>query len=102
GGGVAGDALTQSGSATVTGGLVQLPQVVTIAPPALPNPMPPTSTSSFSHNTGCGSIAACTYPTGSGNPNVIKFAGGNSAATAMQMGNVSTSSDVVLHLGATT
>ena len=36
------DALTSSGGASVTGGVVQLPQAVNLAAPAPPNPMPPT------------------------------------------------------------
>jgi Tfp pilus assembly protein PilX len=36
-------ALTSSGGATVSSGVVQLPQQVTLAPPDLPNPLPPTT-----------------------------------------------------------
>jgi len=36
-------ALTSSGGATVTSGVVQLPQQVTLPTPALPNPLPPTT-----------------------------------------------------------
>jgi len=37
------DALSSSGGATVAGGIVNLPQQVTLPTPALPNPLPPTT-----------------------------------------------------------
>lgn len=101
GGGIAGDALTQSGSATVTGGLVQLASTWLPPTPSAPSPTAPTTTQSFSHNTGCGSISACTLPNGSGSPNILKIAGGNSVSSATLLGNVSIASDVVMHLGGT-
>ena len=42
------NALSSSGGAAVTAGVVQLPQQVTLATPALPNPLPPTT--SYSGN----------------------------------------------------
>jgi hypothetical protein len=100
GGGVAGDADTQSGSATVTGGLVQLATTWYPTTPAAPVPTAPTTTQSFSHNTGCGSITQCSLPSGSGSPNILKITGGTGVGTATLLGNVTLSSDVVLHLGA--
>ena len=100
GGGDAGDALSQSGSATVTGGVVQLAAAWAPPTPAAPSPAPPTTAQAFAHGTGCGANAACSYPSGAGSPNIIKWAGGSSVATATLMGDVQTSSDVVMHLGA--
>jgi Tfp pilus assembly protein PilX len=37
------DALSSSGGATVTGGIVQLPQAVSLPAPAAPSPLPPTT-----------------------------------------------------------
>jgi Tfp pilus assembly protein PilX len=37
------DALSSSGGATVTGGVIELPQAASLAPPAAPNPLPPTT-----------------------------------------------------------
>jgi type IV pilus assembly PilX-like protein len=69
GGGVAGDAQTQSGHADLTGTLVQLPQTVTMPTPAPPNPLPPAG-SNLTINSGstCASIGlaapTCTGPGG--------------------------------------
>jgi hypothetical protein len=100
GGGVAGDALTQSGSATVTGGLVQLASTWYPTTPSAPTPLPGTATQSSSHNTGCTGYTNCTLPSGAGNPNIVKISGGNSVASATLLGNVTISSDVVFHVGA--
>src|SRR6185437_15600281 len=54
----------------------------------------------FAANTGCGAIASCSYPDGSGTPDHLKFAGGATAATATVFGDFSTSGSVVFHLGA--
>lgn len=56
-------ALTTSGGATVTEGLVQLPQAVTYPTPPAPNPMPPTGNVQF--NGSCPLITV-TYCTGAG------------------------------------
>ena len=45
------DGLTENGNATVTGGMVQLPQAVSFVSPALPNPLPPTTSNSYNSNT---------------------------------------------------
>ena len=58
------DALTQAGGAQVTGGVISLPQAVTYPPPALPNPLPPTTNVSITKNTTCADLGlsspACT------------------------------------------
>jgi len=45
------DALTSSGGATVAGGVVQLPQAVTLPNPLVPNPLPPTGNVTINANT---------------------------------------------------
>jgi hypothetical protein len=102
GGGVAGDALSQSGSATVTGGLVQLPSTWAPPTPAAPSPLPPTTALSIVHNNAatCAGISSCSMPSGATNPQILHFTGGASVATATLLGNMTTSSDAVVHLGA--
>jgi hypothetical protein len=61
-------ALDQNGQAQVTEGVTKLPQAVTYPPPALPSPLPPTTTVSINGSTTCAGIpvpsANCsiTYP----------------------------------------
>lgn len=50
------EALTQNGGAQVTGGVIQLPQAVTYPAPALPNPLPPTSSVGITKNTTCADL----------------------------------------------
>src|SRR6185295_9260457 len=47
------DALSQNGGATVTGGLIQLPQALTYPAPDPPNPMPPTGNVNIGKTTTC-------------------------------------------------
>jgi PilX N-terminal len=105
GGGVAGDALSQSGGATVTGGLVQLPSTWAPPTPAAPSMPPPTTTQSFSGTTGCSGApsasGSCTYPSGITHPEILHFSGGTTVATATLLGNVSVS-NVAFHLGSAT
>ena len=58
------DALTQNGGAQVTSGVINLPQAVTYASPALPNPLPPITNVSIGKNTTCADLGlsapACT------------------------------------------
>ena len=44
-------ALTSNGGATVTGGVVHLPQAVTLPTPTAPDPLPPTTSTNYSSNT---------------------------------------------------
>jgi hypothetical protein len=68
GGGVAGDALTQSGHATLDGALKQLPAVVTFPTPPAPTPLPPTTSQTINASANCASIGlaapACTGTAG--------------------------------------
>lgn len=45
------DGLTQNGNSTVTGGMIQLPQAVQFTTPALPNPLPPTTSTNYNSDT---------------------------------------------------
>lgn len=67
------DALTQSGGATVTAGIIQLPQAVSLPAPSAPNPLPPTSSLNIQGDT---SLAPGTY------------------------GNISLTSGAIVHLSA--
>jgi hypothetical protein len=53
-------ALTTSGGATVTEGLVQLPQSVTYPTPPAPNPMPPVGNVTFNGSCPAATVAYCT------------------------------------------
>jgi hypothetical protein len=92
-------ALTESGQAAVTGGLVQLPQTVVLETPPPPNPLPPTTSISFTKNTGCAGLvaASCTATVVSGK-DVATLTGGTTAATALSLGNVGVSTQGTLHL----
>ena len=62
-------AQTSSGGATVTGGIVQLPQAITMPAPAAPSPMPPTSNLTINSSANCASLglsspATCTGSSG--------------------------------------
>ncbi len=50
-------ALTQTGQAQVTEGVIQLPQSLSYPPPDPPNPMPPTTSVSISGNSTCAVVA---------------------------------------------
>jgi hypothetical protein len=91
------DALTANGQATVTDGLVKLPQTVVLATPPPPNPMPPMTNTTFTKNTGCAGAGSCTFTTVSGN-DVATLTGGATAATALPLGDVQVSTQGTLHL----
>lgn len=50
------DALTSSGQAQVTGGVVKLPQPITLATPNIPNPNPPTGNQGVTGSSTCAAI----------------------------------------------
>jgi hypothetical protein len=79
-----------NGNASVTGGLVHLPQAITYPTPAAPNPLPPTTTLSVTQSTSCGSIPGCT-----GTP-------GNLTLPPGTYGNLNLSGQAVVHLTAGT
>lgn len=88
------DALTLHGTATVTEGMVQLPQPVTLALPLAPNPVPPTTSDSFTKTSGCGATPSC-----SSSGADITLTGGSQAAP-LTLGNVNVTVKGVLHLTA--
>lgn len=86
-------ALTQSGGATVTGGLVELPQQWTPPPPVIiaPSPLPPTTILGISSSTTCADLSAVlpsgatctgTAPNLSINPNGATISWGNLSVTS--------------------
>jgi hypothetical protein len=79
-----------NGNASVTGGLVQLPQAITYEPPAAPNPMPPTTSLQLTQSSTCAGIAGCTG------------AAGNLTLPPGAYGNVNVTGQVVIHLTAGT
>jgi Tfp pilus assembly protein PilX len=93
------DALSLSGQATVTQGLVKLPQTVVLPPPDAPNPMPPSSTSNdFTKNSGCAGAGGCSFVTVS-MKDVATLTGGTQAAPLV-LGDVSVDTQGTLHLTA--
>ena len=82
-------AWTQSGGATVTGGLIQLPQALAFPTPAAPNPMPPTNNITVNNSLNCASLAGCTP----GSPSGFAFAPGS-------YGNINMSGGSIVHLSA--
>ena len=90
-------ALTQTGGATVTGGLVQLSQAIAYPTPAAPSPLPPTTTSDFQKSTGCPSGALyCAAST-----NGATFTP-PSASSVVTLGNVVMNAGSVIHVNAGT
>jgi hypothetical protein len=85
GGGIAGDALTQGGHATLDGGLVQLPAVATFATPPAPNPLPPTSSQGIDASANCASIGL-TAPACTGAPGNLTI---NLTLAPVSLGNLS-------------
>ena len=92
------DALTQNGNAQVTGGMIQLPQSVSYAPPALPNPLPPTGNTNITGSTTCAgagfSAMTCSGPAGA---LVLNPSGG-----ALYGADIKLSGGAVMHLTAGT
>ena len=54
------NALSESGQADVTGGVIQLPQTLSYPTPTLPNPLPPTTSNAINNTcAGAGIAAGC-------------------------------------------
>jgi hypothetical protein len=88
---------TLTGGATVSGGLNQLSQAVAYPTPATPNPLPPTTSQSFTQNGGCpAGVANCTA---SANGATITPPSPTSVET---LGNITLNGNAVLHLRAGT
>jgi hypothetical protein len=89
-------ALTVSGQASVSEGLVELPQVVTYDTPPAPSPLPPTTSVNMSNSFSCAGYAGC-VKSGS---TVTLTADPTNAVPYSSMGNVSVGpSDLVLNAG---
>jgi hypothetical protein len=89
-------ALTQSGGATVSGGLVQLSQAVSYPTPATPSPLPPTTATDFKKNTGCPSGFATYCATSTNGATYTP----PSASTVITLGNVTMNAGAIVHLNA--
>ncbi len=88
---------TLTGGATVTGGLITLPQAVVYPPPDVPNPAPPTTNITINNPATCASIgltaAQCTR-TAAGN---FTF---NASTGPVSLGNIAMTGGSVVHLTA--
>jgi Tfp pilus assembly protein PilX len=85
-------ALSATGQAGVTEGLIQLPQAITFPPPDPPSPMPPTNSVNMSG--ACNDIGY-TAPVCTGSPGDLTF---NPAGGTMALGNVTLNSGKTLRL----
>jgi PilX N-terminal len=85
------DAWTSTGQATVTGGLIKLPQPVVYPVPDAPSPLPPTTTTSITKNNGCNGLSNCAVVNG----NEIKLSPGS-------FGNLQMTGGATMHLVAGT
>lgn len=93
-------ALTQSGGATVEGGVTQLSQNINYPTPPQPNPLPPTDNVGFTQNGGCpAGVSGCTAV--SGGASLDPYYAGNPTPGTLYLGNVTTngSSTVTLNAG---
>jgi hypothetical protein len=90
------DALTQTGQAQVTGGVVQLPQAVTYPTPAAPSPAPATGNQNINSSTACaGSGFAAASCSGAAGNLVLDPLGGT-----LQGADVKLTGGTTLHLKA--
>lgn len=100
------DALTQNGGATVTGGLVQLPQAVTYETPAAPNPLPPTGTVSLNNcPAGLATCSVCSAGSPCGTDVTNKTTGIELTPVAgahILLGDIKLTAGATLHLKAGT
>jgi hypothetical protein len=89
-------ALTLNGGASVEDGLVELPQNVAYPTPETPNPLPPTSATGFSKNSGCPGGVTNGAPSANGATITPP-----TSTSVIQMGNVALTAqaDLRLHAG---
>lgn len=86
-------ALSLSGNATVSDGLIQLPQAIQMPTPPAITPAPPTTNMGITKTSGCpGGVSYCSV-----SADGVTFAP-PSAATVVQLGNVSLTGGAVVHL----
>jgi Tfp pilus assembly protein PilX len=88
-------ALTTNGNATVTQGLVELPQNLTYTTPDAPSPAPPTTAMSIANKADCTGIPSCTTDSGK-NPTETYITAGSTKGTATSLGSLTVQGD--LHL----
>jgi hypothetical protein len=89
---------TLSGGATVSGGLITLPQSIVYPAPSPPTPAPPTTNVSVNPAATCASIGLAAAQC-SGGANVFTF---NASLNPVVLGNLSLSGGAVVHLTAGT
>lgn len=87
-------ALSESGQADVTDGVIQLPQGITYPTPAAPNPTPPTTSSSWSGTCAGLGLTAPTCTGSSGNLTIDPLGG------TVVFGNVTMNAGATIHLKA--
>jgi hypothetical protein len=91
-------ALTANGGATVTGGVITLPQAITYVAPDPPNPLPPTTNVSVNYSATCASIGL-TATQCSGGANIYTF---DASSGPVSLGNVQLTGGATVHLTAGT
>jgi len=90
-------ALSTNGNATVTGGITELPQIVTYNTPPAPTPTPSnTSMTVANNNPSCTSFPAQCSALPSANPTALYITAGTSSTSATQLGALTIKGD--LHL----
>jgi PilX N-terminal len=90
-------ALSVNGNATVTAGIVELPQNVVYDPPPAPTPAPPTTAMTVANNNpSCTDFPAQCSALPAANPTALYITAGSTSTTATQLGAVTIKGD--LHL----
>jgi hypothetical protein len=89
-------ALTANGGATVTGGVIPLPQAITYTAPDPPNPLPPTTAVQINSSSTCATIGLVAAQC-SGGANVFTL---NGSVTPVSLGNISMTGGTTVHLTA--
>lgn len=80
-------ALSENGNAKVSGGVTELPQVVTYNTPPAPTPAPPTTAMTIGNTADCTGIPSCTT-SGGKKPSETYITAGSTSSTATSLGAV--------------
>lgn len=91
-------AQTVSGNASIDEGLVELPQPVEYPTPPAPDPLPPTTTQSFTQSGGCPAGAPAECVASAGGATITPA----SAGATVTLGNMRLEGNTTVHLGAGT